>query len=68
MLKITSITLYRDTYGGANKVFLHTDLPGGCWPYDEPARLTLEVAAGKGEEYCAANFPGIPVEVVRLTQ
>jgi hypothetical protein len=62
-LEITRITVLRSAYG-ADKLFIHTDLPPTTWPYSDPATLTLEVSVGNGADYCKANFPNIPVEVV----
>jgi isocitrate/isopropylmalate dehydrogenase len=34
----------------------------GCWPFENNLKLKFETAHKKGMEYCAKNFPNIPLE------
>jgi hypothetical protein len=60
-VKVTSISIL--TGDGADKLYLHTTLPVGTWPYEGNASLRLDVASKNGAEYAAEHFPGVPVEV-----
>ena len=52
---------------GTDKVILYTNLPQGTWPFNEGGEtLTLEVAKGKGREYCEKHFPDVGVEMIEL--
>jgi hypothetical protein len=62
-MDITHITVLQSACH-SDKLILHTTLAPSVWPYDEPATITIEVAADWGPDYCVANFPGIPFEVV----
>lgn len=48
---------------GADILYLETDCPEGCWPYEGKATLEMRIARGQGEEYCRQNLPEIPLEV-----
>jgi hypothetical protein len=45
-------------------LYLYTELPPTVWPFKESPTLQMEVVWGKGREYAAKNFPGIPIEYV----
>lgn len=60
-IEVMNITIVKS---GPDKLFLCTTLPNGTWPYKGCASLCLDVAADTGKDYCAKNFPGIPVEVI----
>ena len=61
-MKIESITLVRGS--GPDTLIIKVDLPNGCYPYDGNAYMKMDVAAGKGQEYCAKHFPNIPLEII----
>lgn len=58
-IEITRIDLLK--HRGPDRLLLHTRLPEGCYPFVGEATLSLEVAAGTGEEYAARNFPNTPL-------
>ncbi len=60
-LEITKIQVL--TGSGPDAVLLNTTLPEGCWPYTGHATLTVQVAAGTGEDYARKHFSGLDVEV-----
>jgi len=62
-IEIVRISLLVNMYSG-DKLVLYTDLPEGGWPYKGKASLDMTVAKGKGVEYCAEHFPGVPVKVI----
>lgn len=64
---IKRITLLRSGFG-ADCLLLHTALPPTGWPKEASPKLTLLCAVGTGADYCEANFPGIEVVVVGVTQ
>lgn len=61
-IEITSITIVQD--GGADAVIINTTLPTGCWPYDHPAHVKLQVARNEGENYVKKNFPNTTYEII----
>jgi hypothetical protein len=61
-MKIVSITLLTRR-NGTDLLWLHTDLPPAV-PFTKSCVLSTEVQWGKGKEYVAAHFPGVPLEVV----
>jgi hypothetical protein len=63
-IEIESITIIIDKYH-QDKIYLHPVLPPSYWPYDETPSLALDAAKGTGIEYCKANFPGVPVGVIK---
>lgn len=63
-IRVTSITAVVGR--GCDRLFLHTDLLEGTYPFKGAAVLTLDVARGSYVEYCAANFPGVPLKVVQV--
>lgn len=50
---------------GADKVYMETDLPEACWPYDGTLSIRFDVAEGRGEEYIKTHFPQIPVHIIQ---
>jgi hypothetical protein len=62
MVEILEITVVRGR--GPDYLYLQTRLPNGCWPFKGNTSLKLEVAKDLAEQYCEANFPGVPVEVI----
>lgn len=61
-IKITQIEILR--MGGADRIFLQTELPEGCYPFKGIAHLRLDVASGNAEEYCKKNFPNVVVMLI----
>lgn len=62
-IEITQIRVLTGAYG-TDKVLLETKFPSGTYPFEGVAVLTLEVARGKGVDYCVANFGKRPDEVI----
>jgi hypothetical protein len=58
-ISVTHITIKHGN--GPDILVLDTALPPTCFPWVETASLTLMVAAGTGEAYCAEHLPGVPV-------
>ncbi len=52
---------------GADSLMLWFDMVEGTWPYTEKATATMSVSHGEGEEYAKRCFPGIPLEVIRVS-
>lgn len=65
MIPINRITILRSKIS-YDDIFFHTDLPNGCWPYDDKAVCKMNVAHGTGKEYCMTHFPKIPIEVIDI--
>lgn len=63
-MSVLSVTLL--VGNGPDYLILHTDLPEGSWPFTGKATAKMEVAAGTGQDYCAAHFPGVPVKVINV--
>jgi hypothetical protein len=64
-INIKSVTLLRTDHS-PDYLFLHTDLPEGCFPYKDKATLRLEVAAGHGEKYLMDNFNVKPNSIIDI--
>ena len=58
LLEIEHARVVRSS-GQADIVYLKTDLPNGCWPYEDRQTLQFSVAAGTAENYLQKHFPGI---------
>lgn len=61
-IKIENITIVVDN--GTDRVYLHTNLPSGVYPYSGKLNISFDVAHKEGSAYCSKHFPNIPVEVV----
>ena len=62
-MNIISITIVKDSKKAVSgSILATTDLPEPCWPFKN--NLVVKFQAVKAEEYCAKNFPGVPVSVV----
>jgi hypothetical protein len=59
---IKKVTIVRGN--GQDILIMDTDLPNGCWPYDDTATVDMRVGSGLWESYCRNNFPSVPFEVV----
>ncbi len=64
-MKISKITVVTDR-AGTDYLYFATDLPPSLWPFTNAPALKMEVAKGKGEEYCKLNFPKVAVEVIEM--
>ena len=64
---VSKVTIVRDRWG-SDKVYLHTDLPPGKWPFRENERLEMTLARSTAESYCFSNFPGVEVEVIDVAK
>lgn len=65
MFKIESITILLTE--GTDRISFKTNLPT---PYPEmqyPADLSMQARKGYGAQYCAENFPGVPIEIIDTT-
>ena len=63
-MEIKSITIVNT--GGADIIYLETDLPNPIWPFTNTAILKLESATSKTGEWISTNFPNIPVKKLKL--
>ncbi len=57
-LNISRITIVKDPYG-PDAIFLMTDKPEACWPFEASSlSIALKAASGYGEQYIRENlFP-----------
>lgn len=62
-IKVKEITLLETST--TDKLFLHTELPSACYPFDGSETLRLDAAHGTGRDYCVKNFLGVPVRVIK---
>lgn len=63
-MNITFIEIWENS-DGADKIFLHTDLPPTTLPRQKTVVLTFHVTCNEGANYVKEHFPGIPYEVVK---
>lgn len=49
---------------GPDYIFIKTNLPDACYPYERPLMLQFTCAANGGEAYMKQHFPDIPVTAV----
>lgn len=69
--RITVITskessLYRAVGPDSVVLFLGEELEEATYPYRGPLSVSFRAAAQTGEEYAKKNFPGVPIEVIRV--
>lgn len=62
-MNITKITVVKGTLK-TDLIYLHTDMPGGCYPYDQLQAFTGYAKCGSGVEYCEKHFPGVKIEIL----
>lgn len=63
-LEITEILIYRFEFGGDGlSLYTNPPLPNGNHPFEGITPVVLKVARNTGEDYCATNFPGVPVKL-----
>jgi hypothetical protein len=64
-MNVKSITVVNN--GGADTLFLTTDLPNPIWPYQaDGATFKIESATSRTDEWLETNFPGISVKKVKV--
>jgi hypothetical protein len=63
-MDITKIVLIVGS--GPDHIYLHTNLPEPCYPYEGNAQFRLLCAAKGGEAYVKSHFPGVPYEIVLI--
>jgi hypothetical protein len=61
--EITTITVVNT--GGADNIYLTTNLPNPIWPFTGNSAFKLESAPHKTDEFLTTNFPGVPVKKIR---
>lgn len=63
-LEITRAVVVRSC-SGPDRVFLTTTLPGGIYPFSQPAVVEIAVAADLGVKYLTEHFPQLEnIEVI----
>lgn len=67
-IKVKSLTLLIDCPGTDELYFNTEKLPSPVWPYEGNAVLRLDLASGIGIEYCAREFPDLPVRIISMTR
>jgi hypothetical protein len=47
--------------GGADIIYIETNLPNPIWPFTNTATFKLESAKSKTDEFITTHFPGVPI-------
>lgn len=64
-IKINSITILISDHG-PDTLYLNTELPNGCFPYNGYVSLKMDVAKEAGEKYVKINFPGVEYRIIQI--
>ena len=63
-MNVTKVTVIERRIG-TDAVFLRSDLPNACYPFDGELEVRFDTLCGTGRMYASRHFPNVPLEVIR---